>query len=276
MLQITRENLIKWSRKYDDRYRGTNDERTELRLKRILEAQRYLEKHDFIDLCMWKSPRPKKHYESNNADFVKEITQFSLFTENEINRIMILIELRGVSWPVASVILHFAFPDKYPILGFRAIWSLGWEKPGIYSFNFWQKYCHKISQISIEINLSIRTVDKALWEYSKENQERLTLSDRIIKKRPDPLIIDGTKRINFHTDKGLFQRVFNECDEYLQNLFLKLTKIVSDSFHVEHYPTDKPDYRFKKKNIFCELVPKPRKQCLQVNLRVDSHHIDSI
>jgi hypothetical protein len=122
---------------------------------------------------MWKSHRPKKHYESNDAGLIKETTELSFATEGEEERILKLIELKGVSWPVASAILHFAFPNKYPILDFRALWSLGWEKPSAYSFKFWQKYCHEISQIAQQVNLSIRTVDKALWAYSKEKQPRL-------------------------------------------------------------------------------------------------------
>lgn len=33
------------------------------------------------------------------------------------------------TWGVASVILHFAYPDDYMILDFRAVWSLGIRQP---------------------------------------------------------------------------------------------------------------------------------------------------
>ena len=36
-----------------------------------------------------------------------------------------LLELRGVGVPVASALLHFAVPERYPILDFRALESLG-------------------------------------------------------------------------------------------------------------------------------------------------------
>ena len=41
----------------------------------------------------------------------------------------------------------------------------------------------------------------------------------------------------------------------------------------EHKTTDKPDYRLVKKYIFCEFVP--LRQRLQINLRVDNHHLSS-
>ena len=94
-------------------------------------------------------------------------------------------------------------------------------------------------------------------------------------KSQKSIIVDKYNAIDLDTSKGLFKNVFDRCDEYLQKLFSKVAKNISGSFSVEHYPTDKPDYRFRKKNIFCELVLKPSKRCLRVLLRVDSYHIDS-
>lgn len=168
---INRENIIKYSDKYNTRVKGSFDEYGEKELKEWFKNYRYLDKEKFIRLGRWKSRRPIKHYKNNSDDLVKEITKFSLATSNEEARIKILFILKGVSWPVASVILHFAFPDKYTIMDFRAIWSLGWEQPKSYSFNFWQKYCNEIMRLSKKFNMPIRNMDKALWQYSKENQK---------------------------------------------------------------------------------------------------------
>lgn len=48
--------------------------------------------------------------------------------------------LKGVGYPVASTILHFAFPSSYAIMDFRVIQSLGWKQPSSYTFDFWQRY----------------------------------------------------------------------------------------------------------------------------------------
>ena len=102
---------------------------------------------------------------------VREITRFSFATESEEAKIKSLLVLSGVSYPVASVILHFAFPDRYPMLDFRVLWSLGLEQPTYYTFDFWEKYRNEIKGITRRIDETIRTVDKALWEYSKEHQK---------------------------------------------------------------------------------------------------------
>ncbi len=98
---------------------------------------------------------------------IGKYSRYIVPTKSEQARIEPLTVLNGVSYPVASIILHFAFPDKYPIMDVRAISSLGWEKPNSYNFDFWKKYCEMIQNISRETGESLRTIDKALWKYDK-------------------------------------------------------------------------------------------------------------
>lgn len=99
---------------------------------------------------------------------IEEITRVGLATKCEEARIAILMCLKGVSFPVASTILHFADPDKYAIMDFRAISSLGWDKPKKYTFEFWDRYYKEMQSIAEKFAVPIRMVDKALWQYSKE------------------------------------------------------------------------------------------------------------
>jgi len=170
-MKITKEKIREYAQKYDERYNGTDDEVVEKETKKWLRSHPFLDRDRFIKIGLWKSKRPKKKYESNDDLVVKEITRFSFSTNSEEARIKSLMVLNGVSYPLASVILHFAFPNKYPIMDFRAIWSLGWQQPKYYTFDFWQNYCKEMRMISKKVGENIRTIDKALWEYSKENQK---------------------------------------------------------------------------------------------------------
>lgn len=166
-MKISKDEIIKYAERYD--YKETPDESIERELKELLKNQKYLNKEQFIRLCKWKSPRPKKHYESNGESSIIEATKLSFAAKSDLERIEPLLKLKGVSYPVASAILHFAFPDEYPILDFRAIWSLcGQTRDGY----LWTKYCDEIRKVSKNLNLPIRIVDKALWKYSKENQPK--------------------------------------------------------------------------------------------------------
>ena len=172
-LPLTRNNVINYARRYQELMVGTNDEKIENELLAWFDNHKFLDRTHFLKLCLWKSPRPKKHYEDaiNSDERIKYITSLAISSTDEYFKISSLQLLKGVSMPVASVILHFARPDKYPILDFRAIWSLGWQQPKQYTFEFWEKYCNYIRETAKSLKVSLRILDKALWQYSKEHQK---------------------------------------------------------------------------------------------------------
>ena len=90
--------------------------------------------------------------------------------ENERLRIEVLTLLKGVSWPMASVILHWCHTDRYPLIDFRALWSLGIDTPPRYTFDFWWAYVETCRSLADESQVSMRELDRALWAYSKFNQ----------------------------------------------------------------------------------------------------------
>ena len=90
--------------------------------------------------------------------------------KHERIRIGSLLPLAGVGFPTASVILHFCHKDPYPIIDFRALWSLGYDKPPSYNIQFWQEYVDYTRKLAQQTGLSIGELDKALWQYSSERQ----------------------------------------------------------------------------------------------------------
>ena len=105
-MELTRENIEYYAARYKD---VPKDQIVEDEMKPLLTTQRFLTKEQFVRLVMWKSTWPKKHYENNDAQTVEEITRFSFSAKTEQARIGSLFALNGVGFPVASVILHFAF-----------------------------------------------------------------------------------------------------------------------------------------------------------------------
>ena len=71
--------------------------------------------------------------------------------------------------PTDSAILHLFHKDRYPILDFRAVWSIGVESYD-YSFSFWWDYVSFCRVLADRNNVNMRTLDKALWQHSKEKQ----------------------------------------------------------------------------------------------------------
>src|SRR5258706_12422267 len=130
----------------------------------------YFLKPEFQALCSWKTPRSRPLVASNSDDYIEAVTRTALSTPSERLRIEVLTLLEGVSWPPASVVLHWMHAEPYPILDFRALWSLGIEDEIDYDFDFWWEYTQFCRALAIENNVSIRTLDRALWRYSDEYQ----------------------------------------------------------------------------------------------------------
>ena len=166
-LKIKEMDINKWANKYD----YSENEKELIKLIPKIRKKGYLSKTELKKVAYWKSPRVSGHIDKNDPAFVKEITKFSLNTKIEQARIEPLTLLSGVSWPVSSVILHFFHKAKYPILDFRALWSVGLEVPSQYTFDFWWEYVQFCRNISKKTKISMRKLDMALWQYSKENQK---------------------------------------------------------------------------------------------------------
>ena len=131
-------------------------------------------KDEFLEIGRWKSERAKNYYRQNDDVFVEEVTKIAFFSDtSERMRIEILQLLKGVGYPVASALLHFELSSaKYPIIDFRALWSLYKMNKNIikYDFDLWNKYRTDCLNLTKKHNLSLRDLDKAMWQFSKENQ----------------------------------------------------------------------------------------------------------
>jgi hypothetical protein len=133
-------------------------------------ARGYLERDEFLELCRWKTPRSQPRCAANSEEFVREVTRTAFGTRNDELKIRVLLLLEGVSWPTASVILHFCDAERYPILDVRALWSVGLRTVPAYTYSLWRQYTSLIRGISDRTRLSMRAIDRALWQYSKERQ----------------------------------------------------------------------------------------------------------
>ena len=83
-------------------------------------------------------------------------------------QLKILSELDGISAPMGSVLLTFWHPEFYTVMDQRAVASLiaatfwnGKREANIYEYPQYLTRCHVISE---ETGLSLRDIDRALWQ----------------------------------------------------------------------------------------------------------------
>jgi hypothetical protein len=129
-----------------------------------------LTKAEFIKLGDWKTPRSRPHRMKNSEDLVREATRIAFSAKSEELKVGVLRILEGVEWPTASVILHLCDRGDYPILDWRAFWSAGMPQASpAYTFERWIGYTLFTRGLARSTGCTMREIDRALWQYSKEH-----------------------------------------------------------------------------------------------------------
>ena len=164
-LRFPTRDIGYWAERYE------YDETPILPIVSEVKSRAFLTKKDFLTACRWKTARSQSRCRENSSEFICAVTKCALGTPAEQLRIEVLTLLNGVSWPTASVILHFFHSDPYPIMDFRALWSLKTAVPARYEYRFWRDYTAFCRRLSKGCGISMRTLDRALWQFSKERQK---------------------------------------------------------------------------------------------------------
>jgi hypothetical protein len=157
---------------YAQRFPAEEDDEV-LALGQAARERGFYTRAELIRVCRWKTPRSGPLVRRNASPAVEAATREGLDERNgERERIEALLSLSGVGWPTASVLLHVAYPDRYPILDVRALHALGVHAPSSYSFRFWEAYVTAWRPLAEQSGVGGRAFDRALWQWSKEQSER--------------------------------------------------------------------------------------------------------
>jgi hypothetical protein len=132
-------------------------------------ARGYYRRAEFLLVCAWKSVRSRPLVQANTPAAVRAATFAALGTDvADAARMEALLRLEGVGLPTASTLLHFAFPADFPILDVRVLEALGQPPRSGYTVAYWVAYAEACRALAAEHGVSLRTLDKALWQWSKE------------------------------------------------------------------------------------------------------------
>jgi hypothetical protein len=97
------------------RYSYKDDDAVENGVGPRVRIQGYYTRDDFLTLCRWKAPRAERHFVQNKDDDIRSVTALALSTQDERLKMCLPMALHGLGWPMASVMLHFAAKDHYPM-----------------------------------------------------------------------------------------------------------------------------------------------------------------
>ena len=170
-VKIDHSFISTWHPKYDeiasdeDEYKNlvilTN---TEIREKCTVSRQ------TFIRILNWKSPRVKGIVRLDEFSvYGKGISAAYSAEENE--KLKILIRLYGIGTPVGSTILHFIYPNSFPIIDIRTAETLYYAcriKSKSTDFSHYASFRSEMLKIAKENpSFTLREIDRALSAYHK-------------------------------------------------------------------------------------------------------------
>jgi len=170
MIKLDEEFIDKWSNIDVEEYEYNNI--IEL-VKNDIETEHTIIESTFERIMNWKSARSKgytskREYEEYENTFTKILS-----VENKLEK---LDDLFGIGVPIASTILHFIYPDNYPIIDFRTIEALqflGYINKDIKvsdikgTIKGYYSYRSIIMEIAKKVKRTLREIDKALFKFHK-------------------------------------------------------------------------------------------------------------
>lgn len=164
--------ITEWEMKYDSLEGDENDYKSIQNLVMTeLRHTNTISKDTFIQLINWKSPRLKGIIKvADYENFYRPVIEKCLIENDLRSKLRLLVSLYGIYIPSATTILHFIYPDVFPIIDFRTTEALNHygllKSTRITENNYWD-FFNVIHKIKTDTNFSLRKIDRALFSYHK-------------------------------------------------------------------------------------------------------------
>jgi hypothetical protein len=171
MIALDRARIVSLARRFDREGEASGWTRGERQLKARLARRRagggfYLTRRELRWIGEWKTPRIRPQIARNSEAGVRGVTAAAFLARDDSLRLRLLLGLRGVGVAVASVVLHFAEPARYPIYDVRvraALRGIGVRRRFAPTADGWVTYASTLRGLAARHRVSLRTLDKALW-----------------------------------------------------------------------------------------------------------------
>lgn len=166
-----------WEPRYDE-YLADEPEyhRIVVAVKRDMDIMGTLSAETFRRILDWKSPRTKGKVDWENYDnYMTTIQKCCRLGVDGDDRLEAISNLQGVGCCVGSTILHFIFPDTYPIFDVRTVEALRHLGANIVltrSVNTYPLFRDQIiyAQVTLE-RWTLRQLDRALFAFHALNPQ---------------------------------------------------------------------------------------------------------
>jgi hypothetical protein len=165
-LVVDRDFVSRWATAYGWQM-GTLELRLFDEVGPAVRGRGFYEPDELAAVAAWKTRRSKGRVASNPADDVRDITRLAFVAPERLqHRALTLLE--GVRVPTATALLAVVFPDRHTVLDVRSTEALArlgcWDGAGGY-----RAYLAVCQELARTVNVDLRTLDRALWQWSKDD-----------------------------------------------------------------------------------------------------------
>ena len=185
-------------------------------VKSEISKSKTLKEETFQEIYGWKTRnRSKRHLDSDLKLYLDAISK--LLNEPSIEKkIETIAGLSGIRFPVASTVLHFVYPEDFPIIDVRTVKVL-WDKgmldrklgDNMKDYTTYREKIMKIKEICKES--SLRSIDRALFTYN-EKKEALT---RMIDEKKKIIFNDVENKLKI--SHKLIEELINDLKNEFQD-----------------------------------------------------------
>ncbi len=164
----------------DEYWQRSGDRERELE-KAAFEAGEAIRKGEYTlanleAIVRWKSECAVQYLITNSNGNIRKALAIAATPETSTGEaVKALLELQGIDIPLASAILTAIFPERYSVLDFRALEALGHARHDVHFYEEYLAFCKRLAESNIvkpQSNLPgaapLRTLDRALWEWSRK------------------------------------------------------------------------------------------------------------
>jgi hypothetical protein len=128
-------------------------------------------------IVRWKSERLVHYLIGNSNEKIRRVLAVAASPDSSTeSAVRALLELHGVDITVASAILAAIDPERYTVLDFRALEALGHAPHDVHFYEEYLAFCKRLAESNIVRAQSelpaptpLRTIDRALWEWSRSH-----------------------------------------------------------------------------------------------------------
>jgi hypothetical protein len=130
-------------------------------------------------IVRWKSERAVQVLIGNSNDKIRRALAVATSPEASTEAaVKALLDLHGIDIALASAVLAAIFPERYTVLDFRALEALGHARHDVRFYEEYLAFCKRLAESNIVRPQSelpaptpLRTLDRALWEWSRSHAE---------------------------------------------------------------------------------------------------------